>query len=74
METLQTLYVHLYADFLPKTDADFDSQPWNDCDPFVVIKSSHLKGQKNSWTTTVQNNRQREVEWECMTIQVCKDQ
>ncbi|CDJ35979.1 LOW QUALITY PROTEIN: uncharacterized protein EMH_0049010 [Eimeria mitis] len=68
-----TLYLHLYADFLPKTDADYDALPWNDCDPFVVIHSGNVKGQKSSWTTTVQNNRQREVEWECMTVQVCKD-
>ncbi|CDI73909.1 C2 domain-containing protein, related [Eimeria praecox] len=68
-----TLYLHLYADFLPKTDSDYDAQPWNDCDPFVVINSANVKAQKSSWTTTVQNNRQREVEWECMTVEVCKD-
>ncbi|CDJ50656.1 C2 domain-containing protein, putative [Eimeria brunetti] len=68
-----TLYLHLYADFLPKTDVDYDALPWNDCDPFVVIHSGNVKSQKSSWTTTVQNNRQREVEWECMTVQVCKD-
>ncbi|KAL8427755.1 hypothetical protein Efla_004087 [Eimeria flavescens] len=68
-----TLYLHLYADFLPKTDVDYDARPWNDCDPFVVVKAHNVKGQKNVWTTNVQRNRQREVEWECMSIQVCRD-
>ncbi|KAL8269292.1 hypothetical protein Esti_006782 [Eimeria stiedai] len=68
-----TLYLHLYADFLPKTDVDYDAQPWNDCDPFVVVKAHNVKGQKTVWTTNVQRNRQREVEWECLSIQVCRE-
>ncbi|KAL8431852.1 hypothetical protein ACSSS7_004981 [Eimeria intestinalis] len=68
-----TLYLHLYADFLPKTDVDYDARPWNDCDPFVVVKAHNVKGQKNLWTTNVQRNRQREVEWECLSIQVCRE-
>ncbi|KAL8441927.1 hypothetical protein Emag_006805 [Eimeria magna] len=68
-----TLYLHLYADFLPKTDVDYDARPWNDCDPFVVVKAHNVKGQKNVWTTNVQRNRQREVEWECLSIQVCRE-
>lgn len=66
----QTYYVYLYADFLPKTDTNYNTCQWDNCDPFVTLVSQNVGSKCNSWNTTVKSDQQRECVWDPIAIQM----
>ncbi|PFH31705.1 C2 domain-containing protein [Besnoitia besnoiti] len=68
-----TYYVYLYSDFLPKTDANYNSCQWDNCDPFVTVSSPNAFVEPKTWSTTVKSNRQRECLWDPLPIQMPKN-
>ncbi|KAH0473295.1 MAG: uncharacterized protein KVP18_001502 [Porospora cf. gigantea A] len=71
-EKVETVWLRSYADFLPKMDTSWNQTHLHSyCDPYVSVKVDHLPASRRTTSETkVQDNTQREVDFEALGVDV----